>query len=345
MVVMNRREAFARLVCRSGWLNLQLKFLRGFDSRPTVLILAYHRINHPRAVSPFDPAAIDATPEDFERQVRFLKENFRLLTLARLDELLTAGCGLEGRSVIITFDDGYRDTYLHAYPILKKYAAPAVVFVTSGVIDRRDVFWWEKLYYFLHTAGKERLTLEIPGRGEREFPLGSPGRRREVFKELSALLNEVPEKDKLRLLRQVQERLGVRIPPRLGADFSLTWEQVRRMSEGGIEIGSHTVSHPLLSRLSEEELRFELIHSKRRIEEEIGKRVVSFCYPVGLPHAFTPQSKRMVQAAGYRLATSFSHGGNDPQNLDRFALKRIGVSRHDSYDLFRAVNTMALFTR
>ncbi len=129
----------------------------------------------------------------------------------------------------------------------------------------------------------------------------------------------------------------------------MTWEQVRTLKRSGHSIGAHTVTHPLLARCSREQQRFEIVESKRRLEEVLGATVESFSYPVGTADAFTAETEELMQQAGIRWAFNFQGGYLDAccvRSADRFSLPRIAMEPELSQPRFRALNTLpALFAR
>src|SRR5262249_13859300 len=111
--------------------------------------------------------------------------------------------------------------------------------------------------------------------------------------------------------------------------------EVRGMRQAGMGIGAHTHNHHVLSGLSEDRQRAELVQSRALLEQELNEPIVSLAYPIRKPFAFTPTTKRLAEAAGYRLAVSYDGGCNYPGHADRYDVKRLSVDYHDSLPLFR----------
>ncbi|MFQ5646298.1 MAG: polysaccharide deacetylase family protein [bacterium] len=329
---MSKKESLSRLIDKSGLLNLFLSVSRKLHKRKTVNILTYHRINRPGEIGPFDPSVIDADPEAFEKQVEFLKKHFTIITFSQLEDI--AEKSLNRPAVIITFDDGYRDNYTHAFPILRRHGVPGVFFLSTGLIDNRDIFWWEKIHFFFLNTSKKSCAMEGGA-----LSLTSERQRRESIREAISLLKRLPDEKRRREMASMEKELSVEIPLEIRDNFTLTWDEIREMSREGMEFGSHTVNHPLLSRLNDADLAFELSESRKRIQEEINKEADIFCYPVGLPFAYNSKSVAAVGRAGYRFATTVQYGANRLDALNSLELKRINVNLEDSLEAFKTTQT------
>lgn len=240
------------------------KILRSLASS---LIITFHRQQAPRVLYYHrvdeDDHRSCVRPEAFRHQMRYLAEHgYRVISLEDLYHTLNTGHSLPQHSVVLTFDDGFADNYIHAYPVLRTYAFPAMFFLTVGFI------------------------------GSATLPVFS---------------------DK-RLL----------FPP-------LTWEQVNEMSKHDLSFGSHTLFHPMLPTLTENDARREIVDSRSVLAEKLGRPVEFFCYPRG---AFSPTVQNIVQQAGYTGACS-TIPGPVCSGSNRFALPRTYIGKDDSLEDFR----------
>jgi len=126
----------------------------------------------------------------------------------------------------------------------------------------------------------------------------------------------------------------------LGAQF-MSWDQVREVSANGIAIGSHSMNHPVLAQLSDEEQRWELRESKSLIEEKISQPVRSLAYPVGGEGSFTGKTREIAANAGYELGFSFLQGAYSAEISDRFQIHRIQLDRQAA--MYKAQSTLPRF--
>jgi len=271
---------------------------------PPFPILIYHRVN------PWPSSfAIDVTPPDrFRRQMEHLARRYRVLPLEELWRRTQEG-SLPARSVAVTFDDGYADNHEFALPILRDLGVPATVFVVTGCVGTGVIPWHDRvLAAFERTS---RTEAALPGDPMPATLVGVGARRSAAFRVLGAL-KPLEEPERLAGVARVEASLGAGAgAAEAGRPLMLDWDQVRAMRRGGFAIGSHTVSHPILSRQSPERVWAELTRSKMEIENAIGEPVTLFAYPNGRPEDYTPETVSLVRRAGYRVAVTTTFGVND----------------------------------
>ncbi len=211
------------------------------------LIICYHCVKD-EANSCLRPTKV----ADFENQMQYLSREYDPIPLETMAQHIQNGTSLPPRAIAVTFDDGYRDNYENAYPIVKRYKIPATVFLTTGFVGTGALPAWERGRY---TAKKPLM---------------------------------------------------------------LSWKQVREMSDGGISFGSHTLTHPFLTRIPRKQVLKEIRRSKDIIEQQIGKPVTTFAYPSG---DFDSAVKGIVRGAGYSAAVTTVAGCNGAHD-DVCALRR-----------------------
>ena len=252
------------------------------------VILAYHRVLPRRQVPGFPLYEDLITPlEDFEEQIAWLVRHASVVALDALFEALRTGRALPPGTVSLTFDDGYADNYLFAFPVLRRHRLPATVFLATGhVAGARGLFWWDEVARWRSEGIRE---LEVEGLGLRRVDLRS--HRDRLIRDLKTL----PVDEITRRVGQASVRAGARPAPDAAGDF-LTWDQVREMQTAGIRFGAHTVSHCLLPRETPARRRDEIEESRKTVERETGRPCTLFCYPDG---AETDVVAREVEAAGF----------------------------------------------
>lgn len=295
--------------------------LRGTWTRrrqPAGRILYYHRVNDDH--DPFFPS----TPiRVFEQQMRFVARHYRVVSLRDLVAHLDSG---SGESVVaVTFDDGYRDNYQHAFPILQRYGVPATIFLSTGSIDSREPLWFETLAGAMKRTPREFLDLEngVP----RRYWLRSTEERLRANGEIFAMLRRATDTDRLQWLDGILRELGAPAATDR-SDMMLTWDEVRAMRPHGVDYGGHTVTHPYLARLTEEHMRWEASECKHRIEAELQAGVSHFAYPNGRDEDFAPWNREVLRSVGYDAAVTTVWGLNDG-STDRMALRRGGPWEQD----------------
>lgn len=280
--------------------------------QPAVRILYFHRVNDEG--DPFFPAM---STDFFERQVRFVTQNYRVVSLSDALRRLREG-GPPEPVVALTFDDGYRDNYTHALPILQRYGAPATIFLTTGSIDSREPLWFEKLALAVRKSPHPSIDLEIDI--PRRIWLRDAKERLSANDQIYTILRGLPDDQRREWLAQILKQLGAGDDGERNGKM-LTWDDVRAMQQHRISFGGHTVTHPFVSRLSPEQAAWEISECKRRIEQELQTAVEHFAYPSGREQDFAPSSKHLLQQAGYKAAVSTLWGVNQP-TTDPLELRR-----------------------
>lgn len=329
MLIRNKREFVAR---RLGDLGV-LRLLERVARRPCLLVATYHRIGIPQSTLFYDPVD-SASPEAFEAQVRHLRDRFRLLRLEELVALADSGFPINEPTALLTFDDGYRDNHDVALPILEALGVSATFFLPTGFLSRPRLPWWDHIAYVLKQTRQSTVVLERPISAS--LDLACIPREEAIWTVIRAFMQD-RDVDEASFLSHLEERAGVAVDSAaLGEQLFMTWDQVRRLAQAGMTIGSHTHDHPFLARLSEEDQLRELAESRTILERELGREIVALAYPFGDSGTFDEATKRAARMAGYRLAFSAQHSANRPGRIDPFAIGRLGVGVADTPALFRA---------
>jgi len=306
--------------------------------RADVPILAYHRIWDIRCEDafPFDVELVSASVAEFRWQMEYVRENFDPITFAALLDILEGITPAPPRPIIITFDDGFEDNFENAFPILSALEIPATIFLSTGYIASQQTFWYDRLAHMLLLAPERELTAK--GFAE-TIQLGPDAKsRRRALRKVLAELKLMPNQCRLEVLGHLEFELGPLSEDRPSLESRpLNWDQVREMAQAGIEFGSHTVTHPILANLTDDELEFELAESRRAIEMQTGKPVTTISYPVGGRNAFNDRVRQEVQRAGYRLGVSYIPGTNPLSGLDHYGLRRQHVERYTERSYFAAM--------
>ena len=278
-------------------------------------ILLYHRIDE--GDDPFLPS----TPTRlFRRQMEYLAENATVCSLEDAVEGLLRG-DLPEDVVVITFDDGYRDNYVNAFPILTGLSLTATIFLSTGCIGSRQILWHDRVFRAFNRTNV--TSLEDFGPQRESYFLGTPDETVECREEILNLLKGLPEEDRTLWIDRLIERLAVE-DSREVPDLMMNWAEVREMHRSGISFGSHTVTHPILSTLSAERVKDEITQSKAAIEQELRAPVTTFAYPNGRRGDFTEQTKELLRQTGYACAvtTLFGANGGESEVPDLMELKR-----------------------
>ena len=201
--------------------------------------------------------------------------------------------------VVITVDDGYRDFYEVAFPILRDHGVRPVLFVTTNFVEGKILLWWDRLRQILTGTSRDTLYVELQGESV-HLPLTTPEKRDRAWNIIADYSRFVPDHEREALLDHIGElctKEGVDTgDPRFQA---VTWDQVMTMARAGVIMGAHTVNHPVLSRLPPEQAKKEIVQSKLRLEAVLGYQVDWFSYPQGGPADYTEANREIVHEAGF----------------------------------------------
>jgi len=282
-------------------------------NRKKVLILTYHRFS--RGV---DASKVSAA--DFDSHLEYLSLHNNVLPLAEAVDRLKSGKELPANATVITIDDGYSDAYEIAFPKLKKYGFPATVYAITDFVDQKIWLWTDLMRYVLANTVHTEVSLDF-GSGERvQASLTDDAKRLETANRVNERLKKLRNEQKDEKIAEIARQLYVDLPNVPPPEFAvITWDQARETDADGVNIGSHTVTHPILPNVGQTDLDFELRTAKTRIEEQLGRSVDHFCYPNG---SLNDNVRRAAKNAGYMSAVTTAYGFNNGDN-DQLVLNRI----------------------
>ena len=273
---------------------------------------------------------IDATPAEFEKQMKYLRDNFQPVSVDDVLEARREGRKLPPDSVLVSFDDGYRDNYEHAMPILRRHGMSGLFFVTTGHLTDRRLFWWEHLSLLVRKSGQSAAHLDYPV--PEDLDLSSPAAKSRAIRRLNRIVKDHFDLDLDRFIAGVAAACRVDWSydeARALADRALmTWDHVKEMRRAGMGIGSHTRSHRVLQTLPPAELAAELRESRTTLEAQLGEPVTTIAYPVGKPIATSAAIRQAIAEAGYELGFTTRPGINRlvPSD-DMLDLHRLTIDR------------------
>lgn len=331
--MISKKKLAALLLGKSGLRAL----LAHFDPWTGVLCLNYHRIGD-CAQSLFDRQVWSATAADFDVQMRFLKDNFEIIEPEDLELLRPQQ---RGRHVVVTFDDGYRDNYEIAFPILKAHGIRATFFLSTGFLDAPRLAAWDEIAWMVRRSPERGL----PACNWFAHPVvfEDPHRERAV-RTLVACYKQLPEEqvgDYLDFLAEAT-RSG-RFPQTQAGDSWMTWDMVRTLRAAGMRIGGHTVNHPNLAQLPQACQRQEIFACAERLKTELDVPMTLFSYPFGDQHTFNEETRACLRDQGVQFAFSFYGGFRDfrrPTPWDPYDIPRLSVEKSAGLDVFRAKTTL-----
>lgn len=254
----------------------------------------------------------------FDEVCAWLAAWFNVLPLDEAVKRLKQGA-LPGRALAITFDDGYADNHDIALPVLKAHGLCATFFVATDFLDGGRM-WNDTVIESVRGCAAPSLELHDLGlTGIGALPLGTLAARRAAIEALLGAIKYLPPAERGTAVAGVADRADAALPTGL----MMTSAQVKALADGGMQIGAHTATHPILARLDDEAAALEMRRSKAALEDLLRQPVRSFAYPNGRPgRDYLPRDVALARQAGFDLAVSTAHGaaraGDDVHQLPRF---------------------------
>jgi peptidoglycan/xylan/chitin deacetylase (PgdA/CDA1 family) len=273
-------------------------------------VLIFHRVL-PEA-DPLFPDEIHA--RRFDEICGWLKSWCNVLPLDEAASRLGRG-DLPARAACITFDDGYADNLHVALPILQRHRLTSTFFIATGFLDGGRM-WNDTIIESVRNAAGSALDLSPLGLGTHALG-GIPERRAAI----GAIIGQVKYQtvaDRIRITEDIAARCGVKPPD----DLMMTSDEVRAMRRAGMQIGAHTVSHPILARLTDEDARSEVERSRSTLQQLLGEPVRLFAYPNGKPgEDYSERTVALVRDMGFDAAVSTRWGASGYSD-DMFQIRR-----------------------
>jgi peptidoglycan/xylan/chitin deacetylase (PgdA/CDA1 family) len=298
-------------------------------------VLAYHRVIDPHThnFDTFKPN-VSATPAAFAAQLDFIRHKFNVVSINEVVAWLQDQHPLPSNPALITFDDGYRDNLDYALPVLQARGLPAVIFLATDYMGSASPFFWDLIAYCFHHTSKDEVDLPLAGQQQWR----DPSSRMVVMSHWLDSLKELPDAEKWAAVEKLPQALDVSVPADAFARMHLTWDQVRQMVVAGVDMGAHTRSHPILTRITPEQARDEVAGSKARIETEINQPVTAFAYPNGQPSDYNPALQTMLQQVGIKAAFTLVPGPTRPAEARQapMAIRRVFIGYKDTLARFAA---------
>lgn len=286
-----------------------------FLSRKHPKIIMYHRVT-------IDGSNGSISVDQFRAQMKIVKQYFNPLTLSELVGAYELG-EIPNNAVVITIDDGYFDFADYTWPILQEIGIPATIFITTGFVNRDLWLWPDEIKYAIRCTKKREISLPVLGEVIIKNSLVN------AWNTLADYCLTVQNQEKNNIIDWLYCELEVERPVKAPSEFSaVSWDQLKGMVASGLEVGSHSHTHPILTKLNQVELHEELYLSKALIKKNLDIDPTSFCYPNGMSVDFDQNIKELVNKAGYKYAVA-AFPAIRPLS-DRWAINRYAASRSQS---------------
>lgn len=292
-----------------------------------LLVLAYHSITKGN----IKHAGLEVSADNFDSQINFLKKHFDIIDIDNALYLLNNNN--YKNKLVITFDDGYRDNYSTALPLLIKHNVPATIFLTTDPIIQHGLLWGNELDITISESNCCKIIVDKLGL----IDLSTYDKKLSATKAIKKHLKGLPTLEMKNTLNEIYKQLSLAASIRTDQRFEmLQIDEIIEMKNNNITFGSHTSTHPIVSKISNLEFENELSHSMNNIKDWTGNNVYYFAYPNGLKEDFTDESKNILKSFKYKAAFTLLRGTNNFLS-DKYELKRIPIKDSTLHDFARYV--------
>jgi peptidoglycan/xylan/chitin deacetylase (PgdA/CDA1 family) len=322
------KKLFAAALLYSGLIEI-LRYL----GRNHAKILLYH------SISTTESSFIKGTncwipPERFNAHLNYLKKFYRVISLQELVEHLEKGV-IPSRSVVVTFDDGFADNFLWAYPYLKRHQITATIFLTTDAIDNHKPIWIQELCYLVNTVGVERIVDHLNASADKlnTAPLVvKTGSDMSLTEQLEKhLVYRLHKSDRENIICELYSHFHLQKKKIFSNNnYFLNWYQIHQMHADKLCFGNHGASHSSFGAMSLTEQKNDIINSKRIIEQNIGKGFLPFAYPFGQSNDYTYETAKIIRQTGHNCIVTAEPTSNDV-NASPYELGRIHVENVPVY--------------
>ena len=304
-------------------------------NRHRPLVLLYHGVTDHKSfpgIENYHGKHISAT--DFQRQIRWLKKHFKIVSLKEMENNLEAAA--DQPLCALTFDDGYKNNFDQAFPILQTEAVTATFFLTGNFIEKRQPLWTDRLEFAINHCEQLNLTLNFAGQ-QQVFSLRRPHEKISANIVINRYLKHCSGKTRLFQLREIEEKNNLVFSFETAPNYSpLSWTEIKIMSRAGMIFGNHTLNHPILSQLSSAEQEKEIYQSQKLIAGRLGT-VSHFAYPNGQSGDWDVETLRILRSLGWRYAWTTNPRRIRPAKEIPLLLPRLTIQAHHDFNIFRAL--------
>ncbi len=288
-------------------------------------ILLYHGVTDSIGFGIENNSGKHVDSVQFQFEMESIKNNCNILNMDEVIDHFDKKIQFPYNSVVVTFDDGFKNNYTVACPILDKLEIPAIFYITTGIIGKDKMFWVDELEACINMTHKASINITINKKAQC-FLLGTNENKIKSLRELKEYCKNIPPYEKDIVINNVIYETNVIPTVGLSPNYQkLNWDEVRIMSNNPLfTIGGHNVDHEILSYLSTEDKKYQINNSISTLKTELGMEIVHYSYPEGLNNHYDDETISFLKENGIRCCPSAVEGLND-LNDDVFHLKRLMI--------------------
>ena len=255
---------------------------------------------------------------DFEEHVKYLKRFYSIISLRDLVEAMRQKKLFPPNAVAITFDDGYKNNYSLAYPIIKKYNIPVTIFLVSGYIDSSDYLWVNQLTYAINESEKKTIDVRFNGMSY-QYALATPKEKKNACVDMKDKLKQLSAQELEKVLKALYAELGFQQDKAKADTYQmLSSEDIFAMHNGLVAFGSHTITHTSLTSIPDVQQLEEIKGSKNNLRQKLNVGADYFCYPNGFYNSKVKEMVKRHYTAAVTIKSGFVTKDADLLELPRF---------------------------
>lgn len=308
-----------------------------YINKSKVLVVMYHGITEHK----YEPAVWTQLPLDiFVDHLSFLKKHYNLISLKELVSALSNNIKLPDNAALITFDDGLKNNFTVAFPVLQKMKIPSAVYLTVDLIGTSEILWFDELFLIINGVMSSEKKITLPD--GTSFSGMTPEKTWDVYFSVVNTLKRSGPQNRLNWLCYLRSQYNINRDQYLGDFGLLDWNQVSEMERSGlVEFGVHTATHRILSELNAYEWEEEILKPKLYVEKQLGHGVTTFCYPNGIPNQdFGMEHVDYLRQSGFECAFTTDEGLFSLGSKNKYMINRIPAGNDmSSFSAFFRLNT------
>jgi peptidoglycan/xylan/chitin deacetylase (PgdA/CDA1 family) len=300
----------------SGFMNLVQNNFRG--SGQYLYVLTYHRVDENNHRPWLDPHQISATPQQFEEQMKFLATRYNPISAEDLVKAANGGPPLPKDAVLVTVDDGYLDFNEVIFPLCNRFGIRPLLFMPTAYIGT-GTFWWDKVYQIIYLSGRNKIDSPVG-----QFSISSEKEKFKVQTKLIRILKQMPDKQMTDWVESTYAAL-VQLPKDQQQN-TLTWDNLVQLVREGATVACHTHSHSIMTQISIEEARKQVVMSQELIRQKLGHALPIFAFPDGQLQTINSALFEMLHSEGFEILFTLIDGraliepGNKKMILPRLSV-------------------------
>jgi peptidoglycan/xylan/chitin deacetylase (PgdA/CDA1 family) len=296
-----------------------LRMLQGLgrSTQNGLYVLTYHRVDEPGRLPWLTSDIVTATPQAFEQQMELVSRFYHPVSAEEILDAVEKKHPLPPNAVFITVDDGYCDFKDNIFPIAYNFGIRPLLFLTTGFVGH-GIFWWDKLHIAVKYAAGRTISSSLG-----DFPVDSSDEKTATYDILVNYFKKEPSFEKS--LLEIEALYNAATEKFDQERVTLTWDELRSLDRQGATIAAHTHTHPILSHIPDERIRFEVNTSQEQIKKEIGHALPIFGYPDGRPASIPQSAIEILREEGFKLAFTMVRRYADLVKDNLLFLPRVGL--------------------